>query len=324
MEQRIVLVPLDGSPQGEAALPYALAVAKATVASVRLLTVIETDFHTPPLRRAESEAVRTHRRRAQAETYLTSHAGRFRAEGLAVTTEVVLGEPTPEILFAADAADVGMIVMATHARGGLQRLALGSVADKVMRLCNRPTLLVRPPATPEPASRVELRRLLVPLDGSPLAEAAIAPATELALATGSELLLVRVQPWLIPAMLPYDELAYTADLSDWEASAEAAAREYLDGLRSKFPAAIRVETFVQRGPVNLMLEEFVAAHRADLIVMSTHGRSGLGRFVLGSTADCLVRAGFPTLLIRPATIPSMEKGDHAQATGRLSGSGQQM
>jgi nucleotide-binding universal stress UspA family protein len=156
--------------------------------------------------------------------------------------------------------------------------------------------MVRPPYLPLRRRTLTLARVLVPLDGSPLAEAALHPAAELAALAGALLVLVRVEPWLTerpasPAQLP--------EFAAMEEEAAAAAGNYLDGVRACVPEGVQTETVVLRGQPAVTLADFALHERIDLVVMTTHGRGGLRRLVLGSTADRLVRAGVPSLLIRP-------------------------
>lgn len=309
---KTVLVPLDQSAVAAAAVPYAAAVAKAMGSSLLLFSVVQTRFEGPILRRLEADEQLNQRRQAAAEAYLVSMAASLREPGLGVATRAVMGEPVEQILAAAEDESAGMVAMATHGRSGVERWFIGSVADKVMRLGHKPTLLMRPAESQEPKRVVTLRRLLVPLDGSPLAEAALAPATDLARAAGASLVLLRVQPPLTMG-LAYDR--YVPDLAGWEDEIFAAATSYLDGIKSRVPAGVRVEAFALRGLVEPVIEDYVQRHGIDLVLMNTHGHGGLQRLLVGSTADRLVRSGVPTLLLRPQPAESDAPPQPADATG---------
>jgi nucleotide-binding universal stress UspA family protein len=292
-----ILVPLDGSALSEAALPYASAIARALHQPLRLISVLTpSDF---PL---FAQEIRT-----DVDRYLEDKVSALRADGTGATWESIDGTPVLELLRLSGSGTISMIVMATHGRGGLQRWALGSVADKVMRASSIATLLVRPGEGGPPAGAVVLRRLLVPLDGSPLSEAAIEPAVELARAAKAELMLYRVEEWMITKLALAAESSYIPNISQLDDEAEAAAVEYLAGLQGRIPKDVSSHIVVERGPVAPLLESFANERAIDLVVMSTHGRSGFMRFAIGSKADVLVRAGVPTLLIRP------ELQDEAQA-----------
>lgn len=303
-----ILVPLDGSPLAEAALPYADAIARATGAPLRLLTVLDAEADTLAGRPA---AVRTHLEQATqagTEQYLELTATMLRAWGRTVTTVIRTGRPAAEILAAAAEDEVALIVMATHGRGGVQRLIIGSVADQVLRQGTRPTLLVgsaEPPGTPQPR---ELRRILLPLDGSALGAAALPLAIELAQAAGATLTLLRVEPWHTTLVAPADLPGSALDLARLDTAAEEAAQAYLDSVCDRLPDTVHAETVVLRGPAATTLVDYVQRERVDLVVMSTHGRGGLRRLVMGSTADRLVRSHLPVLLVRPGPAQALEEG----------------
>jgi nucleotide-binding universal stress UspA family protein len=173
---------------------------------------------------------------------------------------------------------------------------LGSVADKVMRLATRPVLLVRG-AEGGASDRVpRLARLLVPLDGSEQAEAAIAPAADLAARSGAALTLVRIEPVYGPMLASYAAMNEIARL---DAEAEEQARDYLAVVRARLPEGAEANTVVLRGAPATELIAFAEREGIDLIVMTTHGHGGMRRLVLGSVADRIVRAALPVLLIRP-------------------------
>jgi nucleotide-binding universal stress UspA family protein len=296
-QPRTLVVPLDGSILAETALAYAATLARATGGSLRLLSVIAPE---PTGLLGSPRAVGEHLEQLARDTvtqYLRVVASMLHDEGFAVAgSEVLLGEPADEIIAAADADPHAIIVMATHGRGGAARWLIGSVADKVLRLATRPTLLVCPRADVEVPRPVLLRRIVVPLDGSALAETALDMAAELATALGATLALVRVEPWLGMQFAPY---GYMPDFQQTERRVAHAAAEYLDTVRRRLPADARVETVVLRGDPATALIDYTQEAPADLVVMTTHGRGGLRRAVLGSTADRLVRAGVPALFVRP-------------------------
>jgi nucleotide-binding universal stress UspA family protein/predicted transcriptional regulator len=313
MDWGTVLVPLDGSPLAEEAVPYAAAIAKATGAPVLVLSVVEREprglTHRSEQRAAQKESAHGEARRQ----YLAGIAAELQAQGLAVTTEVAVGDPVTLILAAASRDVVSMVVMTTHARGAVGRWLLGSAADAVVRWGQRPTLLLHPPYVRLPRRRVTLERLLVPLDGSPLAEAALPLAQDLAAAAGATLSLVRVEPWI--TRLGETPWA-TPDLVQEEEQAAATASAYLAEVRRRLPESAKVETVVLRGSPAPSLVEFVRYEHVDLVVMSTHGWSGLHRLLLGSTAEHLVRSSVPTVLVRPAASAASVQAPEAAAISR--------
>ncbi len=295
--QQRLLVPLDESEQAEAVLPYAEGLARALGATLHLLAVVEPE---PPRIFGLDTEIRTQLELelCQGMTgYLAAIAEESRAQGIAADTETVVGHPAEEILAAADRTAASMIIMATHGRGGLQRLFLGSVADKVMRTSSHPTLLVSPDEHnlgKRNLQPVALRRIAVPLDGSPLAEAALDLAGSLAAAAGARLLLVRVQSLPLTNTMAYP---YMPDLGAVEADLEREAQQYLESLRSRLPAGVTSEIAVPRGVPVTALAGYFQENAVDLVVMTTHGLGGFHRLLVGSTADRLVRLGFPVLLV---------------------------
>jgi nucleotide-binding universal stress UspA family protein len=302
MRGRVILVPLDGSQQAEAALPYAEAIASVMGDGIRLFGVTEPESSNPILIRLQQDLEIRTRLAGQAQSYLNQVASRASPPELEVSSVVAEGDPATEILRAAQAADIVLIAMVTHGRSGLQRWALGSVADKVMRMSQVPTLLIRPPETQAKQEPVALKRLLVPLDGSAMAESAIEPAARLSQATGATLILLRVEPWLSTNNAFVAEGVYSPDFSEFESEQQVLAQQYLDGLRDQLPDGLACQTLVLRGFPSPMLKDYCTSNQIDLVVMSTHGRSGVARFVVGSKADNLVRSGAPVLLIPPREV----------------------
>ncbi|MGI8552497.1 MAG: universal stress protein [Dehalococcoidia bacterium] len=294
-DAQAVLVPLDGSPVAEAALPYAEAIAKATEAPIQLLTVFsEEPAELLSRRNIGSDTLKLIR--DGLATYLASTAETLRGHGLTVTPSVVAGRAVEAILAEGERDDVALIVMATHGAGGVERLLVGSVADKVMRLSTRPTLLVPPRETATVEPSAVLRRLLVPLDGSSLSKAALPEAMKLAVAAKAHLILLQVVPLQYSRQIPP---LYLPEMAQWDTEAVSEAQAELEGIRGGLPTPDLVETVVVRGSPSPSLTAFVKREAIDLVVMSTHGHGGFRRFVLGSTADWLIRAGIPTLLVRP-------------------------
>lgn len=208
------------------------------------------------------------------------------------STRVELGDPSVAILASSRRVAAQMIVMATHGRGGLNRLFAGSVAEAVARGAICPVLLV-PPAPTGHSHPPLIQRVLVPLDGSPLAERALPVATAIARACGASLSAVRAEPsfmgWTDEAG-PGDELLIEA-----EAVSEA-MRAYLAAATQRVPPSIRCEPIVLRSSAR-QLPACTRDRVADPVVMVSHRRLGVSRMLHGSVAGAMVRAGLPTLLV---------------------------
>ena len=288
----LILVPLDGSAAAQAALTIAELIPSRRV---RLLRV-EPDSASPlTVEEPAWEAWRTHRER-EVQAFLERAAGPLRRQGRPVETAVAFGDPAGEIVAAATAAD--LIVMGSHGRGAGDRLRFGSVADRVARHAAAPTLVVR--GGERLAAAPPLTRLVVPLDGSPLAERALPVAAALAGDLGLPVHLVRVVD--VDALRAAVQVGIHAAAANARSQAVVCRRaeEYLAAqaqrLRDRdLPATSDVRT----GPP---AAELLAAIRpGDLVVLTTHGRGGLQRWLLGSVADKLVRlAAAPVLLVRSA------------------------
>lgn len=298
MESKAILVPLDASPLAESALPYAEAVARATSSRIYLLGVVERRptgaLLSPPWVRQFGLDKRLRRQR---QRYLGRIARRVQESGLTVIVRVATGDPAEAIVAAAAQDDIAAIVLATHGRGAVQRLLLGSVADSIARAGIRPTLLVPAPADPASDQPVQFRRFLVPLDGSPHSEAALPVAAALAGETGACITLVRVIPKFAGNLI-HEQFEADMEIADQTITSRAMA--YLDQIGRSLPSAVPRQTIVLQGEPGDLVDFFRHDH-ADLVVMTTRAHGGLRRFILGSHAEHLVRSHVPVLLVPSAT-----------------------
>jgi nucleotide-binding universal stress UspA family protein len=301
MRIRSVLVPLDGSPFAEQALPWATAIAQKARARLRLALVHRVPSP-PPLDEASIRfyaQIELTLRKSQRE-YLRRIAARIKGEQqIQVATAMLDGSPVSALRDYVRDVGVDLVVMTTHGRGGIQRAWLGSVADQLVRSLETPLLLIRPKEGAAAAPRVE--EILVPLDGSRRAEAALPAAVSLASLLGARLVLVQaVQPLVIvtdpPMPFPrgFDE--------ELTALRRREAQDYVDGIAEQV-TSLGVPA---SGAAVLGVGAFdtiqAAAHApaTSMVALATHGRGGLRRLVLGSVADKLVRAGeLPVLVTRP-------------------------
>jgi len=287
-----ILVPLDGSSLAELALPHAEMLARARPHSpgrIALVRVIEED---------DSEV--------EASEYLAEIAERLRARGVATQSAVARGKPADAILAEVGRRRANAVVMATHGRSGLGRWVYGSVAESVLARAAVPVLLARAWAPTVP--RVDaVRRVLVPLDGSTLAEAALPfAAAFVAGYVETELHLLQV---IQPAQALFTSWAPGVVFSDLGMDLDVeAARLYLEGVLERLERehGIRASrTFIdaQVGLAANTINETARDERCDLVVMATHGHTGLARVVLGSVADAVLRGGSaPVLLVAPGVV----------------------
>jgi nucleotide-binding universal stress UspA family protein len=293
MKRHLVLVPLDGSPLARRALPYAATLARAMNEGVELLAVSERLGYGPEARRLESlieEGLHAH---------LHTVAEELRTAGLAVETAVRSGDPADTILGHAEKVRARAVVMTTRGHSGVTRWLIGGVADKVMRTAPCPVLLARPGGPEAQPPAWQPRRIMVPLDGSPASEDALAPAYELAAAVGAAVALVRVQPYSAARLAIFG--SHVLDVARMDEIDAHNAAAYLERVAAAAPAGIEVETAVPRGDPAEQLIEYAERDDVDLVVMTSHGRAGVQRMMLGSVADRLIRHGLPAYVIRTTT-----------------------
>ena len=295
---RSILVPLDGSLLAEQAIPFALAIAERARSKVKLVLVHQPLLTEPGPAHTKVELAM---QKANRE-YLRSVVARLREQlGRAVSSAVLRGPVAQTLTKYLHELGADLVVMTTHGRGGVRRAWLGSVADQLIRSSQIPVVLVRAGQTESAASPVNFGEILVPLDGSPLAEAALEPATAIARLWDGEISLVQiVQPVLVTTDPP---LAFPTEIDEQlSAIRREAAQDYLrdvaERLREQGVRASGVA--VLGGGVAETLLHLAGPKRVGLLAMATHGRGGVRRLVLGSVADKLVRAAeVPVLVCRP-------------------------
>lgn len=302
-----ILVPLDGSSLAARTLPLATSMARQADGSLLLLGVyipwVGPDLPPPPTVMSDFYQAS----RDQLAAYLDETAAGLRESGVNVETELRGGRAHTEILRACRESGCDVIAMATHGRTGFDRLSLGSVADRVIRRAAVPVLLVSAAGSTHAdgaatemgdATPRHVRSIVIPLDGSPLAEEALVPATALGEVFGAEYILIRV-------VSPLDVLSSIRFKSvPWDLAVErerAAARRQLEEVAGRMrEVGYRVTVVVseENEPVRAILR-LVAGTPDSLLAMATHGRGGLRRAFIGSIADRLVRANTrPMLLVR--------------------------
>lgn len=295
-----ILVPLDGSPAAEAMVPYARVWAQTIDAALLLLQVVRAPRVDDPLTGIVSDTDSDpypvwETRRAEAGAYLERIAAHLAAEQVPVETAIREGDPATVITAMASGGDsVVGIAMRTHGRRGLERVIFGSVAEAVLHAVPKPILVLGhrpPPDVPTPAG--PYRTILVPLDGSPAAEVAIRQAQLLATPTNAALALVTVAQ--APAGVP-SELSWAVETVP---STDRGYEDYMTRVAQRVESAgLKVQTRIATGRRAATIRQCAAQAGADLIVMVTHRRAGLERFVYGSVSIQVVQGGVcPVLLI---------------------------
>jgi nucleotide-binding universal stress UspA family protein len=245
-----------------------------------------------------------------ATRYAQTHVDESTEKAFSVQPVTVRGRPETEILDYADSKDIGLIVMATHGRSGAKRWFLGSVANKVVRAAERPVVLVRcSAALDELRERGALRLALVPCDGSQESEAVIPYTAELASRLGMEVVLFQAveQPYQVlhanatmdvqaDLQVPFSPQEMEPLLEEAEVHLERASAAFRD-------RGVETRTEVRIGDPAEEIVNLAVEIEADLVAMSTRGRSGFSRWAFGSVAEkVLYSACFPLLLVRPAPI----------------------
>lgn len=293
---KTMLVPLDGSPLSETVLPAVIAIAGDGRYQVVLFSVWEaTPEELETIGERHSRALREHGLK-YFRTYLRNIAGMLEEKGLDVGIEVRYGHPAAEILGFAAEGEVEMIAMATHGRKGVSYTRRGSVADKVLRGSAIPVLVLGPRTLEAwPPSEVNIRTILVPLDGSAEAEAALPLATELAQGLGAQVSLLRVVP---PILGRYEVGLPDAYPPEIETRRALRARQYLKALQAQHPEAI-ARVYVEQGLPREEVPRFIQRRRVDLVVMASRSRYGWGRWSLGSVADEVIEGAAPAILVPP-------------------------
>jgi len=305
--KRKILVPLDGSPFAERVLAFIRKIAKPRMTELILVHVSQPSQYYTVMVPDAMHTVNITDGQERAKQYLDRITADLQAEWYTVNSVMSEGDVASTICDVADAQDADLIAMTTHGRSGIEKWMLGSVADRVVRSAQQPVFLVRPQKDQTPATSI--RRILVPLDGSRLAEEALLEASVLAKDNQSEIFLLQSvefpEYWgeeyagmhAMPSMISTEEQ-------------EAAAKDYLLQVGKRLTSeGFSAQIIVTTGHAASAISDVVADNDIDLIVMSTHGRSGLSRWVFGSVAEKVVRlAECPVMLIRAKETQTDEQG----------------
>jgi nucleotide-binding universal stress UspA family protein len=303
-----VLVPLDGSELAEVVFDYVEELAGRLELDIILLHVSGPREHDLlPMHRAyiERAAEIVERKSIEIQEKTRAKPGGRKLE---VRGELAIGHAAEEILRYADENNVDIILIATHGRSGVKRWAIGSVADKVLRASNVPVWLVRAGILEEIVrDKWPKRTMLVPLDGSKLAESVLPHVEALAKQCGDELcdvVLLRVcEPPVISTDYPEAimELSWEEHVEQEKAWHKRAGERYLAEVGKRFSdAGLRVRSEVLLGrPIDEIIE-YANKNPINLIILATHGRTGVVRWAYGQVTDkVLQRSTSPIFLVRP-------------------------
>jgi nucleotide-binding universal stress UspA family protein len=284
-----ILVPLDGSDLAELALPYAKELAAAFSAEVVLVYVDEP---------ADSQYRHMH------QLYIEEVAEQMSKAVKKVSPVVLYGKPAEEIVSYVERNDIDLVIMTSHGRTGITAWATGSVASKVLAATQVPLLLIR---AVKPKRKVQrerlLNRVLLPLDGSEAGEAAVGYVGELMSRLELEVILLGVVPagQHIRSVGGLDFILYPEQQRE---IFKKEAREYLDGVYRRLKrrkGTVRVELRVgdKAGDIAREIINYAEKKRVNLIAISSHGHSGIERWVFGSIANRVLQASsMPVLVVK--------------------------
>jgi nucleotide-binding universal stress UspA family protein len=290
-----VMLPLDGSVLADRALPLAVDVARRCGARLHLVRV-----HAASVPTAEVVVMSNYDEMIRDWERDSLAAGLKRALDAHVvsTAELLEGPVVDGLQRYTLAADIDLIVMSTHGRSGVARLVLGSVAEHMLRNATAPLLLLQTGTVGEPKELPDLKRILVPLDGTPEAEEILPYAIDFAQLARAEIILLQVAPVPVSAIpaVPVGALPYVPRFGQtWQP-------KYLDTIRANLPAEIRVREIVLEGfGAADAIVQCATSKDVDLIAMATHGRSGWSRLAHGSVAERVLRHTDTAVLLKRVT-----------------------
>jgi nucleotide-binding universal stress UspA family protein len=307
---RKILVPIDGSTGAEITLPFAKELAaRMQGVEVALLHIVapEERGKLEPMHRAYISAT-AESIRSQAQEIQKKVGVKPTGDSVKVTGDMVVGFPDDEIPRFADAKGVDLILMSTQEDPGGSRRALGHVAEKIMRQSKIPVWLVRAGLRDAiPYDKWTKKTLLVVLDGSETAESVLPHAETLARQAGETVEAVLIRVCEPPPMPSYYSMELSGVPLNWGQyvkqeldQCKQIAKAYLDGIEKRLnDKNISARSEILLGKASTEIINYAANNPQSIIMMTTHGRSGLGRLVYGSVAESvLLGASNPIFLVR--------------------------
>jgi nucleotide-binding universal stress UspA family protein len=296
---RSIMLPLDGSAFGEQAIPIAATLASRCGAQLKVVHVHERssagewELLTPYRFEGVEDAERDWEGEdlKHEQEYLARHAA-------GAECKVLEGPVVPSLEKEIAESNPDLIVMATHARGGLSRALVGSVADRLIRDVHKPILLIRVPEKQRAAGELKTDHILVPLDGSAMSTSVLQHALSMSIPSETRITLLRV------VSPPYaaTELAVVGETDVIMSERVEAAHEYLNGIATELGVEgylVDTDVVISSMPADAILH-YAQDKACDVICMATHGRSGVRRMLMGSVASSVLHsAKVPVLLYRP-------------------------
>lgn len=275
-----ILVPLDGSNTSEIVLPYVAEIAVKTNSSILLISVREPD-------KENMESICKENLERFAEK-LRSAMIKFDSRETSIIIEVLSGNPANDIVDFAEINEVDLVVLSSHGVSGYGPWPLGAVTSKVISTINSPTLLIKVPIDEPTIERKQLfEKILVPLDGSELGGAALPIVEFFGAVLNSEITLFQ-------SVRHMEHSPSLQEMKEWRAPSMA----YLKGIAHSFKQkGLKVNTLVLDGPPVNSIVEYTKRNKVDLIAMSSHGSSGIMRWVFGSVTEKILHAGDTPVLV---------------------------
>ncbi|HEU0021975.1 MAG TPA: universal stress protein [Dehalococcoidia bacterium] len=308
-----IIVPLDGSPMAEQVLPYVRMFAQKLTVPILLLRAyspypaeLSDPAHGRYLDQMDAAL------QDQVYDYLDRVKGSIPDARAEISCLVRAGDPASCIVAESEADPDALVVISTHGRTGIGRWVFGSITDKVLHAIKNPLWIIRSQEDLS-LSREGLKTIVVPLDGSTVAEQILPHVVFLAKSLGLHLKLVRARPaleeyqhYLEGHLMGGGATVYTGNYEVFSNEADAAAMNYLHDVREKLQKqgvwSVEEDLIKEHAPEAII--ESVGHDSDKMVAMTTHGYSGIARWVMGSVTDRVVRhAGVPVLVVRANQSP---------------------
>lgn len=312
-----VLVPLDGSPQDDYVLPHAVALAKAFNAQIFLLKVLEQT--TSSLRMPNVDPLDWHLKKMEALASLNAAKDRLDAAQIPVTATLAEGRLTDQIVMAAQANDIDLLILNSHSENEINGWSVSSAVQLILQRLRVSALIVPEYYSPEPEP-LDLRyeRILVPLDGSARAGSALPLATAIAQAYQAQLLLAHVvtkpeMARLMPLTPEENEL-----ITRFVERNQEEGNKYLERLQMHAPRDVQIQTrlLVSDNPA-ASLQSLSEQEQIDMVIMSAHGYSGeANRPYGGLTGRFITEGKLPLLIVQDQPQEANRQAEDVMSTER--------
>ncbi len=302
-----IVVPLDMSEISETALPLAQALAGETGLQTILVSVVDVPDEFMSWVRDSSASEEHAEQQDRLKKYLEGKAANFTSE---VETVILEGRPAQQLVQYVDQIESPIVMMASHGRTGFKRLTVGSVTARVVHSIDCPVVVTRASNPDAPTRQVDwISTVLVPLDGSAFAEKALQTADALlGDIEGIEFHLLRIPESVSWQATPYGGVADYQAIEMYMEAVHSESTDYLKKVAAELESRGRkVSWEVAEGLVSDTIHEVADRTNADLIAMSSHGRTGFRRFFMGSVAErVLNEAAVPVMMIGPGMVEDDE------------------